>query len=198
MNVAIKSNSGMHEVGLNALLLGQRVIYLTGEVNEAMALNFAQQAAYMNSEDDKAPIKVFIDSNGGSVQDGLTIYDIIQGSPAPMKLYCMGKAYSMAAVLFASGQHGRYMMPHSQLMIHEPLIQTGVAGKTSSIQTVAESMLRTKKQLAEILAQHTKQPLGKLEKVMKEDTFFTAQQAVEFGLAEGVKGFGDMMMGGRA
>ena len=198
MNVAIKSNSGMHEVGLNALLLGQRVIYLTGEVNEAMALNFAQQAAYMNSEDDKAPIKVFIDSNGGSVQDGLTIYDIIQGSPAPMKLYCMGKAYSMAAVLFASGQHGRYMMPHSQLMIHEPLIQTGVAGKTSSIQTVAESMLRTKKQLAEILAQHTKQPLGKLEKVMQEDTFVTAQQAGEFGLADGVKGFGDMMMGGRA
>lgn len=197
MNIAIKSNSGTQEVGLNSLLLGQRIIYLTGEVNDAMALNFAQQATYMNAQDAQAPIKVFIDSCGGSVQDGLTIYDIIQSSPAPMTLYCLGKAYSMGAVLFASGRHGRYVLPHSRIMIHEPLLQSGVGGKTSSIQTMAESMLRTKRQLAEIIAEHTGQPLKKLDKMLKEDTFFDAQEAVDFGLADGIQGL-DEMMGGRA
>ena len=190
-----RTNSGSQEFSVNAILLNKRCILLEGEVTDEMAARFTWQVLYLTDADEGKPIRVFISSNGGSIEASMAIYDVVQTSKAPIEMYCLGKAYSMAAVIFASGLHGRYMLPHSRLMLHEPLIQSGIGGKTSSIQSVASDMLRTKKQLEEILVKHTGQTLRKLDKVMKEDTFFTAEEAVAFGLADGIKGISEMMGG---
>ena len=193
MNTITRSNQGVQEVSIEAMARSLRRSYLFGEVTDEIAMNFAKEVAYFQQEDSGKPVKVFINSPGGSVEAGMFIYDIIQTAGVSIKLYCLGKAYSMAAIIFACSKHGRYLLPHSKIMIHEPLIQSGIGGKTSSVQTLANDMLRTKASLAEVLQEHTGQPAEKLEEVMKDDTFFTAQEAVDFGLADGIKGFAEMM-----
>ena len=193
MQTVIKSVNGYQAMPIEALLNHQRVIYVNGEINEQAAMNVVQQMTYLVMEDSVRPIKLFINSCGGEIDSGMVIYDILQGSPAPIQVYCTGRAYSMAAVLLCCGRHGRYILPHSKVMIHEPLISTGVGGKTSSIQTIAESMMKTKEEMVAILAKHTGQPLEKLYEVTKTDTFFSADEAVAFGLADKVVDFAEMV-----
>ena len=193
MQTAIKSVNGYQAMPIEALLNHQRVIYVNGEINEQAAINVVQQMTYLVMEDSVRPIKLFINSCGGAIDAGMVIYDILQACPAPIQVYCTGKAYSMAAVLLCCGQHGRYILPHSKVMIHEPLISTGVGGKTSSIQTIAESMMKTKEEMVAILAKHTGQPLKKLYEVTKTDTFFSADEAVDFGLVDKVVDFAEMV-----
>ena len=193
MQTAIKSVNGYQAMPIEALLNHQRVIYVNGEINEQAAMNVVKQVTYLVIEDAVKPIKLFVNSCGGAIDAGMVIYDILQASPAPIQVYCTGKAYSMAAVLLCCGQHGRYILPHSKVMIHEPLISTGVGGKTSSIQTIAESMMKTKEEMVAILAKHTGQPLEKLYEVTKTDTFFSADEAVAFGLADKVVDFAEMV-----
>ena len=193
MQTAIKSVNGYQAMPIEALLNHQRVIYVNGEINEQAAINVVQQMTYLVMEDSVRPIKLFINSCGGAIDAGMVIYDILQACPAPIQVYCTGKAYSMAAVLLCCGQHGRYILPHSKVMIHEPLISTGVGGKTSSIQTIAESMMKTKEEMVAILAKHTGQPLEKLYEVTKTDTFFSADEAVAFGLVDKVVDFAEMV-----
>ena len=123
----------------------------------------------------------------------MLIYDVLQANAAPIEVYCLGKAYSMAALLLCCGQHGRYLLPHSKVMLHEPLIPYGVGGKSSSIQTISESLLKTKQQLEELLAKHTGQTAAALDEITRTDHFFTAGEAVAFGLADGIKDFNEMM-----
>ena len=198
MNTIIRTNQGVQEISVEAWARSLRRCFLFGEVTDDMAMAFAKEIARFQAEDPSEPAKVFINSPGGSVGAGMLIYDIIQTAGVPIEMYCLGKAYSMGAIIFACGKNGRYMLPHSKVMIHEPLIQSGIGGKTSSVQTLANDMLRTKASLAEVLQKHTGQSAEKLEEVMKNDTFFTAQEAVDFGLADGVKGFDEMMNGGEA
>lgn len=198
MNTIIRTNQGVQEISVEAWARSLRRCFLFGEVTDDMAMAFAKEIARFQAEDPSEPVKVFINSPGGSVGAGMLIYDIIQTASVPIEMYCLGKAYSMGAIIFACGKNGRYMLPHSKVMIHEPLIQSGIGGKTSSVQTLASDMLRTKASLAEVLQKHTGQSAEKLEDVMKNDTFFTAQEAVDFGLADGVKGFDEMMNGGEA
>ena len=193
MQTAIKSVNGYQAMPIEALLNHQRVIYVNGEINEQVAMNVVKQVTYLVIEDSVKPIKLFVNSCGGAIDAGMVIYDILQASPAPIQVYCTGKAYSMAAVLLCCGQHGRYILPHSKVMIHEPLISTGVGGKTSSIQTIAESMMKTKEEMVAILAKHTGQPLEKLYEVTKTDTFFSADEAVAVGLADKVVDFAEMV-----
>lgn len=165
---------------------------MNGVIDMHMANDFLQQVMYFAEKEKDRPVKVFINSPGGSVEAGLLMYDVIQTGPVPLELYCVGSAYSMAAILFASGRHGRYLLPHSKVMIHEPSLEAGIGGKTSSIRLLAMDMAKTKDDLDTLLAQHTGHPKEEIDELTKEDRFFTAPEAVDFGLADGIKDFADM------
>ena len=193
MQTVLTDINGTHELSLEALLRGSRTIFLTGEIDGAMAQDFARQILLFSQEDPSAPVKVFLDSPGGEIDAGLVIYDILQSSPAPVELNCIGHAYSMAAILFASGRNGRYLLPHSKVMIHEPLLPYGVGGKTSSIQSIASALVQTKQEMEQLLAKHTGQPQEKIAEATRTDCFFTAKEAVAFGIADGIHGFNEML-----
>ena len=187
MQTILTDINGTHELSLEALLRGARTIFLTGEINSAMALDFARQMLLFSQDDPSAPVKVFLDSPGGEIDAGLVIYDILQSSPAPIELNCIGHAYSMAAILFASGRHGRYLLPHSKVMIHEPLISSssgGICGSASSIAKTAESILETKRIMTELLAQDTGRTIEEIEKAISFDNFMNAEEAVAFGICD--------------
>ena len=181
-----------------ATKLGEdRIISIEGTIDDAVANAFLEQMLVLNREDTEAPIIVRINSGGGSVEQGLMMYDVIQGSPAPVQLICTGAAYSMAAILLASGnpKHGRYVLPNSKLMIHEPLIQGGVGGKTSSIKSISDSMLETRKKLNGILAKHTGHTIEEIDEATSYDHYFTAEEAVDYGLCDKVVDFSFLVKG---
>ena len=191
--IAIKNARGVQEVALSALLGQRRIVYVCGEITEETAVSFIQQITYLNCEDSETPITVCINSAGGCTNSGLLMLDVIESSQAPIQLYCIGKAYSMAAILLACGKKGsRYLLPHSRVMIHEPLIPYGVGGKSSSIQTVSESLLKTKREMEELLAKYTGKTPEEIAENTKTDHYFDAEEAVQFGLADGIRAFGDM------
>ena len=192
--IAVKNVNGVQTMPVDALLGQRRIVYVCGEITDAMAIEFVQQIMYLNYEDDVMPIKVFINSGGGEINSGMMMYDVIQKSRAPVQLYCIGKAYSMAAVLLACGKKGnRYLLPHSKVMIHEPLIPYGVGGKSSSVQTISESLLKTKREMEELLAKHTGKTAEEIAENTKTDHFFEAEEAVSFGMADAIKEFDEMM-----
>lgn len=194
MLIQVKSSNGITVMPLETRLMGSRRIFIEGEINEEVASQFVKQIMALNDES-REPIHVFVNSGGGEIVSGLLMYDTIESSVAPIVLYCIGKAYSMAAILFASGKHGRYILPHSKLMLHEPLIPYGVGGKSSSIQTISDSLLKVKRDMEEILSLHTGKSVKEIARITKTDHFFTAEEAVAFGLADGVKDLAAMMKG---
>ena len=126
MYIPIKSASGITLVTLETRLLMERKIYLEGEINEASAASFQQQMQYLALEDPHKPVHLYLNSNGGQVNAGLRIYDILKGTGLELTIWCTGMAASMAAILLAGGPKGRrFILPHSQVMIHEPLISGG-------------------------------------------------------------------------
>lgn len=194
MEVLIKSSAGITRVDLETKLLEERKLYLDGEIDQGMAVRFAKAVTYLAGKDRELPIKVFINSVGGEINAGLMIYDIIQTCPAQMELYCMGKAYSMAAVLLASGQKGhRYILPHGEVMLHEPLLGNLVKGNSSSIKTISDNLLEVKRQMNKILEKHTGRSEKEIEEITRYDHFFTAEESVEFGLCDRIVGFGEML-----
>lgn len=181
-----------------ATKLGEdRIISIEGTIDDAVANAFLEQVLVLNREDTNAPIIVRINSGGGSVSQGLMMYDVIQGSLAPVKLICTGEAYSMAAILLASGnpKHGRYILPDSKVMIHEPLIQGGVGGKTSSIKSISDSLLETRQKLNGILAKHTGHTIEEIDEATSYDHYFTADEAVAYGLCDKVVDFSFLVKG---
>ena len=159
-------------------------------------MELTKQVLYLLRENAAEPINLIINSPGGSIDAGMLIYDIITNTQAPVKMYCMGKAYSMAAILFVSGSHGRYMLLHSKIMLHEPLIPFGIGGKTTTIQTISDSLLKTKQEMEAILALHTGRTPEEIAEITKTDHYFTAQEAVNFDLADAVKDFSSMLKEG--
>ena len=112
MNTVIKDTNGIHELSLDASLTMKRIIFLEGDIDDAMAGRFTKQLMAFWADDPDSMVKVFINSDGGSIDAGMVIYDAIQSSLMPIRLYGIGRAYSMAAVILASGRHGRYLLPH--------------------------------------------------------------------------------------
>ena len=144
MNIQIKSSNGITLMPLETRLLTSRKIFVEGEINTETACEFVKQVLHLNQEDSKKPIDVLINSVGGEINSGMLMYDVIQSSKAPIRMFCMGKAYSMAALLFASCSKGqRYMLPHSELMLHEPLLGNRIGGNSSSIKSISESLQET-------------------------------------------------------
>jgi ATP-dependent Clp protease protease subunit len=181
--IANETSGGMNQVSLVTDAFMDRNIFLFGEINEETAYSFMAQMLYLMK--DPQEINIYINSPGGEVNAGLMIYDLITSAKMPVNTYCVGMAASMGALLFASGTHGnRYILPHSSVMIHEPLIQYGVGGSASTIKNTAESIIKTRDQLNAILAQHTGKTKEEVDKATEFDHFMTAEEAVEFGLCD--------------
>lgn len=181
-----ESVNGIQEVSLYTNAFSNRKMFLFGPIDEKTVYSFTAQMLYL-MEDEQSPIDIYINSPGGEVNSGLAIYDLIQSCKAPINMYCIGMAASMGALIFAGGKKGhRFMLPHSKVMIHEPLIPNGVGGSASSIKSTADSILQTRELLNGILAKHTGKTLEEINKATDHDNFMTANEAIEFGLCDKV------------
>ncbi|MDB6441002.1 ATP-dependent Clp protease proteolytic subunit [Blautia wexlerae] len=193
MNVLVKSSSGITQVSADSKLLSQRKVFIEGEISSESACEFIKKILILNEEDTDKPIDVLINSPGGEINSGMAIYDVIQASKAPIRMFCIGRAYSMGAVLFSSGNHGRYMLPHSELMLHEPLLGNRVSGNSSSIQSISESLLETKRRMNQILARHTGKSEEEVEKATSYDHYYSPKESREFGLCDEIVDFNKIM-----
>lgn len=189
MYVQIKSSNGITTIPMDTRLLAERKIFVEGEINSETACEFVRKVMYLNSEDSVKPIDVFINSVGGEINSGMLMYDVIQASKAPVRMFCMGKAYSMGAILFAGGIHGRYMLPSSELMLHEPLLGSPVSGNSSSIMSISESLMKVKRKVMEILVKHTGKTEKEIEDAIGFDHYFTPEESIDFGLCDEVVDF---------
>ena len=195
-SVIKRTSGGFHQIPLETLNYDRRVLSIQGGITQDSAFEFALSVAYLISVSDTDPITVYINSRGGEVDAGLLMYDVIQTSPAPIRLVTLGEAYSMAALIFSSGLHGRYLLPNSKLMLHEPLIDCPVGGNTSSIKTISDDMLATRDKINSLLSKHTGKQLKVIEEATSYDHFFTAEESVAFGLADEVITFGRLVKEG--
>lgn len=182
--IEVESSKGIREVSLATRHLMNRCISLNGTIDSEKADSFMSQLLFLESEPEK-PVTLYIHSPGGEVNAGLMIYDCLQGSSLTINTICTGMAASMAAIIFAGGQKGRrFILPHSKIMIHEPLISEGVGGSATSIKKVSDSILDTKKTLCEILSKHTGKTVKQIDKAISFDNFMTAEEAVSFGICD--------------
>lgn len=167
-------------------LLKDRIIVLGRPIGDDLANLIIAQLLYLEAEDKSAEIIVYINSPGGSVTAGLAIYDTMQHIESPISTICVGQAASMAAVLLAAGQKGkRFALPHSRVLIHQPLGDLP-PGQASDVKIRAEEMLRLREELNRILAIHTGQDIDKIEKDTDRDFFMNPQEAKEYGIIDEV------------
>ena len=178
----IKNNNGVTQVLLQAKFLGKRCVSISGEINEESAVDFTDKIIDLNLES-KEPITVLINSNGGEINSGLLMYDAIVGSKAPIRMICRGKAYSMGAVLFVCAKE-RYMLPNSELMLHQPMLGGKVSGNASSIKSISDSMLETKKKINKLLSKHTKKSEEEIDEATGFDHYFSPEESIEFNLCD--------------
>lgn len=184
--VEVESHNGIREVNIYTRHLSKRRIFLNSEIDRDVANDIVAQLLYLQEESD-APIFFYINSNGGEINAGLYIYDVIQSMTAPIYMYCTGMAASMAALLLAGGQPGRrFILPHSKTMIHEPLLAGGVGGSASSIRNISDSILETRNIVNGILAKHTGKSIKEVNKATAFDNYMNADKSVEFGICDKV------------
>ena len=182
-SIEVESARGTREVSLRTSGLMNRRLFLLGEIDTEMANDFLAQILYLQEENE--PVDIIINSPGGEVTAGLLIYDMIQSCPFEVRTYCAGMAASMAAILLASGSKGhRYILPHSKVMIHEPLIAGGIGGSATSIRNISDNILETRKLTNSLLAGHTGKSLKEINKATSFDNYMNAEQAVEFGICD--------------
>jgi ATP-dependent Clp protease protease subunit len=175
------------QMTLGDLLLENRIIFLEGVINDAVANLTVMKFLFLQYENRTQGISFYINSPGGSVTSTLAIYDTMQFIDTPIATYCIGLAASGAAVLLAGGSKGRrFALPHSKIMIHQPYGQVG--GQVSDIEIQAEEIVRSKQVINEILARHTKQPIERIARDTERDRYLTASQAKEYGLVDEVVG----------
>lgn len=166
-------------------LLKDRIIFLGTVVNDDVANLIIAQMLYLESEDPDREIFFYINSPGGVVSAGLAIYDTMQYIKPPVCTLCMGQAASMGALILAAGEHGRrYALPHSRILIHQPL--GGFQGQATDIGIQANEILRLKAELTNILAKHTNQPIDKVAMDTERDYFMSGEQAKEYGIIDEV------------
>ncbi len=166
-------------------LLKDRIIFLGTPIDAQVANTIVAQLLFLDAQNPNQEIRLYINSPGGEVDAGLAIYDTMQFVRAPVSTIVIGMAASMAAVILAAGEKGRrYALPHSKVMIHQPW--GGARGTASDIAIQAQEILKAKKLLNEILAQHTGQPLEKVERDTDRDYYLSAQEALEYGLIDQV------------
>lgn len=192
MNIIVKSSNGIALVPIETKLLTGRKIFIEGAIDSESADTVAKQLMLLRDEDREKPIDILINSTGGEVNSGLMLYDLFQSADMPIRMVCLGKAYSMAAVIFASGNE-RVMLQNSKLMLHEPLIQDGIGGNTTTVRSISDSLVETRDRLNSILAKHTNHSVEEIEQATNYDHYFSADESIEFGLCDKIVGLADIM-----
>lgn len=183
--VVDQTSTGERSYDIYSRLLEDRIIFITGEINDATANTVVAQLIYLEAKNPNKDICIYINSPGGSVTAGMAIYDTIQYIKCDVSTICVGLAASMGAFLLASGTKGkRYCLPNSEVMIHQPL--GGAQGQASDIYITAKHIIKTKNNLNKILSENTGQPLEKIEKDVDRDYFMSADEALDYGLVDKV------------
>ncbi len=178
-----QSGRGERSYDLYSRLLEDRVVFLTGEINSDTANSVIAQLLFLETKDPEKDIFLYINSPGGSVVDGMAIYDTMNYIQCDVSTMCVGFAASMGAFLLSSGAKGkRFSLPNSEIMIHQP--SGGVRGQATEILIVAENILKTKNKLNKILSENTKQPIEKIAKDVERDFYMDADEALEYGLVD--------------
>ena len=178
-----QTGKGERSYDIYSRLLEDRIIFLTGEINDAVADTVVAQLIYLEGKDPNKDICLYINSPGGSVAAGLAIYDTMNYIKCDVSTICIGLAASMGAFLLSSGAKGkRYALPNSEVMIHQPL--GGAQGQASDIKIQAEHILKTKHRLNSILAKNSGKPYEQVEKDTDRDNYLSAEEAKEYGLID--------------
>lgn len=183
--VVEQTSRGERSFDIYSRLLKERVIFLVGQVEDYMANLIVAQLLFLESENPDKDINLYINSPGGSVTAGMSIYDTLQFVKPDVSTMCIGQAASMGAFLLAAGAHGkRYALPNARVMIHQPL--GGFQGQASDIEIHAREILKIKEDLNRLLAEHTGQPLETVQNDTDRDNFMDAEQAKAYGLVDEV------------
>ena len=185
--VVEQTGKGERTYDIYSRLLLDRIVFVSGEVNDEMANAICAQLLFLQAQDPKKEISVYVNSPGGSVTAGLAIYDTMQFVKCPIATYCIGQAASMGAILLTAGTKGRrFSLPNARIMIHQPW--GGAEGKASDIEITAREILRLKEKLNEILSVHSGKKMADVVKDTDRDHFMSAAEAKEWGLIDEVLG----------
>lgn len=178
-----QTSRGERSYDIYSRLLEDRVIFLSGEIDDAVANTVVAQLIYLESKDPSKDINLYINSPGGSVSAGLAIYDTMNYIKCDVSTICIGMAASMGAFLLSSGAKGkRFALPNSEIMIHQPL--GGAQGQASDIKIVADHILKTKNKLNSILAENSGKSIEEVERDTDRDNYLSAQEALDYGLVD--------------
>ena len=186
--VVEQTSKGERSYDIFSRLLKARIIYLGEDVNPTTSSLIVAQMLFLESEDPDKEIYFYINSPGGSITDGMAIVDTLNYIKCPVETVCVGLAASMGAVLLTAGEKGkRFAMPNSEIMIHQPLIGGGgLQGQATEIKIHADHLVRTREKLNKFLSERTGKPLDVIEKDTERDNYMTAEEALEYGLIDGI------------
>ena len=186
--VVEQTSKGERSYDIFSRLLKDRIIYLGEDVNPTTSSLIVAQMLFLESEDPDKEIYFYINSPGGSITDGMEIVDTMNYIKCPVETVCVGLAASMGAVLLTAGEKGkRFAMPNSEIMIHQPLIGGGgLQGQATEIKIHADHLVRTREKLNKFLSERTGKPLDVIEKDTERDNYMTAEEALEYGLIDGI------------
>jgi ATP-dependent Clp protease protease subunit len=180
-----KSGREERAMDIYSRLLKDRIIFLGTQVNDVVANSIVAQLLFLQFEDDKADIHMYINSPGGSITAGMAIYDTMQFVRPDVSTYCIGQASSMGAILLTAGAAGkRNALPHARIMIHQPL--AGMEGTATELEIHAKEVLRIKAMMNEVLLKHTGQTLTKIEQDTDRDNFMSPEEAKSYGLIDNI------------
>jgi ATP-dependent Clp protease protease subunit len=183
--VVEQTSRGERAYDIFSRLLKERIIFLTGPVEDGMSSLICAQLLFLESENPKKEISMYINSPGGVVTAGMAIYDTMQYIKSPISTVCMGMAASMGSFLLTAGEKGqRIALPNARIMVHQP--SGGFRGQASDIERHAEDIIKTKRQLNELYSKHTGQPIEVIERTLDRDYFMSADEAKAFGLIDHV------------
>jgi ATP-dependent Clp protease, protease subunit len=183
--VVEQTNRGERGYDLPSRLLKERIIFVTGAIDDQVAASICMQLLYCESENPKKEISMYINSPGGIVTSGMAIYDTMQFIRSPIATLCIGQAASMGSLLLCAGTSGmRYALPNARIMVHQP--SGGFSGQASDIERHAEDIVKMKRRLNEVYVKHTKKSYEVIDRTLDRDYFMTAEQAKEFGIIDKV------------
>ena len=183
-----QTNKGERSYDIFSRLLKDRIIFMGEDVNPTSASLVIAQLLFLESEDPDKEIFLYINSPGGSITDGMAIVDTMNYIKCPVSTICVGMAASMGAVLLSCGEKGkRFALPNAEILIHQPLIGGhGISGQATEIKIHADHMVRTREKLNKILSERTGKPLETIEKDTERDNYMTAEEALKYGLIDGI------------
>ncbi|GAA0590562.1 MULTISPECIES: ATP-dependent Clp protease proteolytic subunit [Paenochrobactrum] len=183
--VVEQTNRGERAYDIFSRLLKERIIFVNGPVEDGMSMLICAQLLFLEAENPKKEINMYINSPGGVVTSGMAIYDTMQYIHSPVSTLCMGQACSMGSLLLTAGATGkRYALPNARVMVHQP--SGGFQGQASDIERHAQDIIKMKRRLNEIYVKHTGRDYETIERTLDRDHFMTAQEALEFGLIDRV------------